>query len=214
MTLDRGTVVLVELDPTVGREQQGVRPCVAVSDPSVNAAQRFPLIAVVPVTGTAGVGALYPALSPGTSGLTKTSVHAHRPSPIDRQASHPSRVWTAVVERAGWNRPRARAVSGPCAEPPREFADATSRRVVWARGSARKSSLISVARLRSECSSESAPRRSAKRETRACRAVARSAKASRDQRRLNVAVYIVPDAYVHPGTRNSENVPSVRLSIR
>ncbi len=73
MTLDRGTVVLVELDPTVGREQQGVRPCVAVSDPSVNAAQRFPLIAVVPVTGTAGVGALYPALSPGTSGLTKTS---------------------------------------------------------------------------------------------------------------------------------------------
>ena len=73
MTLDRGTVVLVELDPTVGREQQGVRPCVAVSDPSVNAAQRFPLIAVVPVTGTAGVGALYPVLSPGTSGLTKTS---------------------------------------------------------------------------------------------------------------------------------------------
>ena len=73
MTLDRGTVVLVELDPTVGREQQGVRPCVAVSDPSVNASQRFPLIAVVPVTGTAGIGALYPALSPGTSGLTKTS---------------------------------------------------------------------------------------------------------------------------------------------
>ena len=73
MTLDRGTVVLVELDPTVGREQHGVRPCVAVSDPSINAAQRFPLIAVVPVTGTAGVGALYPALSPGTSGLTKTS---------------------------------------------------------------------------------------------------------------------------------------------
>ena len=73
MTLDRGTVVLVELDPTVGREQQGMSPCVAVSDPAVNASQRFPLIAVVPVTGTAGVGALYPALSPGTSGLTKTS---------------------------------------------------------------------------------------------------------------------------------------------
>jgi mRNA-degrading endonuclease toxin of MazEF toxin-antitoxin module len=27
----------------------------------------------VPVTGTSGVGALYPALSAGTSGLTKTS---------------------------------------------------------------------------------------------------------------------------------------------
>ena len=73
MTLDRGTVVLVELDPTVGREQRGVRPCTAVSDPSVSADQRFPLIAVVPVTGAAGVGALYPALSAGTSGLTKTS---------------------------------------------------------------------------------------------------------------------------------------------
>jgi mRNA interferase MazF len=35
--------------------------------------RHFPLIAVVPVTGTAGVGALYPALSPGTSGLRKTS---------------------------------------------------------------------------------------------------------------------------------------------
>ncbi len=73
MTLDRGTVVLVELDPTVGREQRGVRPCVAVSDPSVNADQRFPLIAVVPVTGTAGVGALYPAIAPGSSGLAKAS---------------------------------------------------------------------------------------------------------------------------------------------
>lgn len=73
MKLDRGTVVLVELDPTVGHEQRGVRPCVAVSDPAVNADQRFPLIAVVPVTGTSGVGALYPGLSPGTSGLTKQS---------------------------------------------------------------------------------------------------------------------------------------------
>ena len=73
VTVDRGTVVLVELDPTVGHEQRGVRPCIAVSDPAVNSDQRFPLIAVVPVTGTAGVGALYPALSPGSSGLTKPS---------------------------------------------------------------------------------------------------------------------------------------------
>ena len=73
MTLDRGTVILVELDPTVGHEQRGVRPCIAVSDPAVNADQRFPLIAVVPVTGTSGAGALYPSLSPGTSGLTKQS---------------------------------------------------------------------------------------------------------------------------------------------
>lgn len=57
MTLGRGTVVLVELDPTLGREQRGMRPCIAVSDPAVNRDQRFPLIAVVPVTGTAGQGA-------------------------------------------------------------------------------------------------------------------------------------------------------------
>lgn len=73
MTLDRGTVVLVELDPTLGHEQRGLRPCIAVSDPVVNADQRFPLIAVVPVTGTPGEGALYPSLAPGPSGLTKTS---------------------------------------------------------------------------------------------------------------------------------------------
>jgi len=71
--VDRGTVVLVELDPTVGHEQRGVRPCIAVSDPAVNADQRFPLIAVVPVTGAPGEGALYPELSPGKSGLTRTS---------------------------------------------------------------------------------------------------------------------------------------------
>ena len=69
----RGTVVLVELDPTVGHEQRGVRPSVVVSDPAVNADQRFPVIAVVPVTGTAGAGALYPALLPGPSGLAKVS---------------------------------------------------------------------------------------------------------------------------------------------
>lgn len=73
MTLERGTIVLVELDPTQGHEQRGVRPCLVVSDPAVNADQRFPLIAVVPVTGTPGEGALYPALAPGPSGLAKTS---------------------------------------------------------------------------------------------------------------------------------------------
>jgi len=73
MKMDRGTVVLVELDPTVGHKQRGTRPCLLVSDPAVNTDQRFPLLAVVPVTGTAGEGALYPELSPGKSGLTKTS---------------------------------------------------------------------------------------------------------------------------------------------
>ena len=73
MIVGRGTIVLVELDPTVGHEQREMRPCIAVSDPAVNADQRFPLIAVVPVTGTPGDGALYPELGPGKSGLTKSS---------------------------------------------------------------------------------------------------------------------------------------------
>lgn len=73
VSVARGAVVLVELDPTVGHEQRGTRPCVAVSDPAVNADQRFPLIAVVPVTGAPGEGALYPSLLPGKSGLTKPS---------------------------------------------------------------------------------------------------------------------------------------------
>ena len=73
MTLGRGAVIMVELDPTLGREQRGVRPCVVVSDPDVIGDQRFPLVCVVPVTGTPGEGLLYPPLAPGQSGLAKTS---------------------------------------------------------------------------------------------------------------------------------------------
>lgn len=73
MKLDRGSVVLLDLDPTVGHEQRGVRPCIVVSDPEGVADQRFPLVCVVPVTGAPGKGVLYPALSPGRSGLTKKS---------------------------------------------------------------------------------------------------------------------------------------------
>jgi mRNA interferase MazF len=73
VTLDRGTLVLVDLEPTLGHEQQGTRPCVVVSDAAVNSSQRFLLIAVVPVTGTPATGALYPSLAPGPSGLTKPS---------------------------------------------------------------------------------------------------------------------------------------------
>ena len=44
MTFDRGTVVLLSLDPTTGHEQRGTRPCITVSDPEIVADQRFPLI--------------------------------------------------------------------------------------------------------------------------------------------------------------------------
>ena len=73
MRLDRGTLVLVTLDPTLGHEQRGIRPCVVISDPDVTEDQRFPLLCVVPITGTSGEGALYPLLMPGESGLRKPS---------------------------------------------------------------------------------------------------------------------------------------------
>ena len=73
MRLSRGTVVIVELDPTVGHEQRGVRPCIIVSDPDITSDQRFPLVCVVPITGTPGEGLLYPPLSPGKSGIAKKS---------------------------------------------------------------------------------------------------------------------------------------------
>ena len=73
MRLGRGAIVVVDLDPTAGREQHGVRPCVVVSDPEVNSDRRFPLVCVVPVTGTPGEGLLYPPLAPGPSGLARKS---------------------------------------------------------------------------------------------------------------------------------------------
>jgi mRNA interferase MazF len=73
MNLGRGSLVLLDLDPTIGHEQRGTRPCIVVSDPEVVNDQHYPLVAIVPVTGTSGEGALYPQLDPGTSGLSKTS---------------------------------------------------------------------------------------------------------------------------------------------
>ena len=73
MKFGRGAVVVVELDPTVGHEQRGLRPCIVVSDPDVIVDQRFPLICIIPVTGTPGEGLLYPPLAPGASGLAKRS---------------------------------------------------------------------------------------------------------------------------------------------
>lgn len=73
MSLERGTVVLLSLDPAQGHEQRGARPSVIVTAPEVSMDQRYPMLAVVPITGTPGEGALYPPLRPGPSGLTKPS---------------------------------------------------------------------------------------------------------------------------------------------
>jgi mRNA interferase MazF len=73
MSLARGSVVLVDLEPTLGHEQRGTRPCIVVSDPAVAASLRFPLVCVVPVTGTAATGILNPRLAKGTGGLRRES---------------------------------------------------------------------------------------------------------------------------------------------
>src|SRR5437899_28978 len=57
----------------MGHEQRGRKPCVVVSDPDVITDQRFPLVCVVPITGTPGDGLLYPPLAAGQSGLAKNS---------------------------------------------------------------------------------------------------------------------------------------------
>jgi mRNA-degrading endonuclease toxin of MazEF toxin-antitoxin module len=52
----RGAVVVVGLDPTIGYEQNGVRPCVVVSDPDVIGDQRFRLVCVGAGDGGSGRG--------------------------------------------------------------------------------------------------------------------------------------------------------------
>jgi mRNA interferase MazF len=74
MKLERGVIVIADLDPTEGHEQRGRRPCIVVSPPEVVDRQRFPLIAVVPVTRTPGRGALYPSVTPAPrTGLREVS---------------------------------------------------------------------------------------------------------------------------------------------
>ena len=80
MKLSRGSIVLVDLEPVRGHEQRGTRPCAVVSDPEVAEDQRFPLLGVVPITGTPGVGALYPRLARAER-LEEALVRAHRPDP-------------------------------------------------------------------------------------------------------------------------------------
>lgn len=70
----RGTILLMDLAPVVGHEQHGIRPCLVVSDPVAMPHQRFPLLVIVPLTGAALGGALYPVLQPTPeNGLTKPS---------------------------------------------------------------------------------------------------------------------------------------------
>jgi mRNA interferase MazF len=71
--IGRGSVVLVDLDPTRGHEQRGLRPCVVVSDSEVVTAPRYPILGVLLLTSRAGEGALYPRVAEGESGLRLAS---------------------------------------------------------------------------------------------------------------------------------------------
>jgi mRNA interferase MazF len=73
VTIARGAVVLVGLDPIVGREQGGTRPCIVVTPSTLVADQRYPILVIVPLTGTLGLGSLYPVLNPYPGGLSKAS---------------------------------------------------------------------------------------------------------------------------------------------
>lgn len=71
--MKRGTVVWVNLSPTIGHEQQGLRPCVVLNDDKLKADQRFPTYCIVPLTKTPMSGDLYPTVHRGSSGLTHDS---------------------------------------------------------------------------------------------------------------------------------------------
>jgi mRNA interferase MazF len=92
--IERGSVVLVVLDPTRGHEQLGLRPCVVVSDPEVVASQRYPLVGVVPLTTRAGEGALCPQIDAAASGLRQASW-----APVDQVRSVDKRRVVQLVGR-------------------------------------------------------------------------------------------------------------------
>lgn len=75
MTINRGDVYFVNLDPVRGREQKGKRPVLVVSSNAIN---RQPLVVTVVVgTAAAHIARDYPTnvrVPAGESGLTKETV--------------------------------------------------------------------------------------------------------------------------------------------
>ncbi len=92
MRLDRGAVVLVALDPTIGHEQRGVRPCVVVSDPDAD--QRSAVSTRLRGSCHRNIRRGTPLSSPGSRAerAHEAIVRAHRPAAIDRQKARPQAV--------------------------------------------------------------------------------------------------------------------------
>ncbi len=71
----RGTVLDIQLDPTVGHETAKTRPCVVIQNDIGNAHSPVTIVAVI--TGAENVRKLYPVnvrVPQGEGGLTKDSV--------------------------------------------------------------------------------------------------------------------------------------------
>ncbi len=62
MIITRGSVVLIDLNPTVGHERGYRRPCIVVSSQAIVSEQRCPMMAVIPLTKAFVSGPLYPRL--------------------------------------------------------------------------------------------------------------------------------------------------------
>ena len=68
----RGEVWTVNLNPTIGREQAGMRPALIVSADPLNASARG-LVIVLPITSTARSFPSHISVDPPEAGLTKPS---------------------------------------------------------------------------------------------------------------------------------------------
>ena len=81
----RGDIWLASLDPTLGQEQQGLRPVLVVSDKSFN---RFGLCVVCPITqgGLQSRFAGFAVPLMGTGCQTQGVVMCNQPRTIDMQA--------------------------------------------------------------------------------------------------------------------------------
>ena len=70
----RGSIVVVELPPTLTHEQAGRRPCVVVSSEASVMNARYDILVIVPLTSTRLNGRLYPVIKKGDVALKNDSV--------------------------------------------------------------------------------------------------------------------------------------------
>lgn len=103
----RGAVVLVNLGPVVGHEQDNMRPCAVLSDLyQVQACYPFPLYTIVPFTSTGYLsGALVPVITARPGGLVRNStalimqVRSIDPSRVVRQVGALNATELSIIAR-------------------------------------------------------------------------------------------------------------------